>query len=420
MSVRGVFFSCGATTIPVLRVLAARFAVVVPFESSVDALARQGVRAVPWTAFETPDDHEQVAVAVARIAPAWSAALAHRAERLCVWAGRRRADAFLPALDVLVRERLPEHLRAVALGRRMAASGRLAAIVTHEDVTGLVRGFIAGARAGGVPAVHVPHGVYSEEAVAGADVHGALRADVLAVGGPVQRHWFARRGVAPERIVVTGNPCWDAWHRVRPAAPGALGLPPGPVVALATSWWGGESAHGAFVAADQERRTRIALAALARVQARRPDVRLVVKLHPSAPPAEGERVAAWARAAGAAPALVTRDRLAEVLAASALLVTLPSTIAVESVLAGTPAIAVGCRYAGEAVVEGPLEAEGLGTLALGMVEGWKESAEFARRRRAFAALWDGPADGRAATRVATLVEALAGTARTEEAGHGAG
>jgi hypothetical protein len=419
MSVRAVFFSCGVTTLPVLRVLAARFAVAVPQEASVEALARQGVRAVAWTAFETLDGVTDAAAGAERIAPAWRARLARRADRLFVWAGRRRAEAFLPPIEALVRDRLAEHLRVVAIGRRMAASGQLAAIVTHEDVTGLVRGFIAGARAGGVPAVHVPHGVYSEEAVAGADVHGALHSDVLAVGGPVQRDWFVRRGVPPERVVVTGNPFWDACYRAPAAAP-ALALGPGPVVTLATSWRGRESAHGAFVAADQERRTRLALAALARVQARRPGVRLVVKLHPSAPTAEAERVAAWAADAGAAVALATRDRLAEVLAASAVLVTLPSTIAIEAVLAGTPAIAVGCRYAGDAVAEGPLDAEALAALVDGALDGWKASAEFARRRRAFAALYDGPADGRAAARVAALVEALAGTDRTEEAGHGAG
>jgi SAM-dependent methyltransferase len=339
---------------------------------------------------------------------AWRTALAPHADRLSTFGGTRDGAGFAAASAAVVERRLAEQLHVLALGRAMAATGRLAAVVVHEDVTCLVRAFLAAVRAAGVPTVHVPHGVYADHAVRGADVHGAAHSDVIAAGGTVQRDWFVERGVDADRIVVTGNPAWDRWYDLAAAPPPALDVPAGPIVTVASSWIGAETPARPIVAADQERRLSACLGAVAAVQAADPRVRLVLKIHPSAPPEEEARLGARAAAAGAAVALATRDRLPDVLWASDVVCTLPSTLAIESVLAGAPAVVQEFRYAGDAVASVACTPEAMAEELRRALEGRrKESDAFAAARRDFAARYDGPADGHATARVADLVAELA-------------
>jgi SAM-dependent methyltransferase len=402
-----VFVSCGPTTQPLLVPLAARFTLVVPYAATVEALARHGIKAVVWSDFGDPDLPARAAAEARRMGAAWRTALGPHADRLSTFGGTRDGAGFAAAAAAVVERRLAEQLHVLELGRAMAATGQLAAVVVHEDVTCLVRAFLAGVRAAGVPAVHVPHGVYADHAVRGADVHGAVHSDVIAVGGPVQRDWFVERGVDADRLVVTGNPAWDRWYELAAAPPPALDVPAGPIVTVATSWIGGEMPAPSIVAADQERRLRACLGAVAAVQAVDPRVRLVLKLHPSAPPEEEARLGADAAAAGARVALATRGRLPDVLRASDVVCTLPSTLAIESVLAGTPVVVQEFRYAGDAIASVACTPEAIAGALRQALDGWKRSDAFAAARRDFAARYDGPADGRATARVADLVGELA-------------
>jgi Flp pilus assembly protein TadD len=150
---------------------------------------------------------------------------------------------------------------------------------------------------------------------------------------------------------------------------------------------------------------------VAAVQARGRALHLVLKLHPSAPAGEETRVARLAAEAGARPALVLRDRLTEVLVASDVLVTLPSTIAVEAMIVGTPVVATEFFYEGEAIVTVAAERDAIAAALHEILARGTASAEFAARRRAFLARYNGPCDGRAAERVAALVAHLAERAR---------
>jgi hypothetical protein len=401
-----IFVTCGASTAPLVAGLVERWAVVLPHADRAERLRALGAEAMAWDALIDPAALRDLPARAAGMAADWRGALARRADDLFRFGGRRQ-PALGPALDALLRARLPEHLLAVEAARSLARTGRLRAAVTHDDVTGLVRAFVEALRPLGVPTVHVPHGVYGDETVVGADVHGAAHADVVAVGGPAQRDWFLRHGVPPERLVVTGNPAWDALAPPPGPRP-SLDLPPGPVVTVAGSWIGGNSAYRAFTRHDQDRRMRACLAAVGRLQARDPALRLVVKVHPSAPAGEEARLAALAAESGARTDLVARDRRAEILAASDALLTLPSTIAIEAILAGTPVVAADVRYAGDAVLSAPAEPEALAAALVHAVDGWRASPEFARRRRDFLARYNGPSDGRAGERVIALVERLAG------------
>jgi Flp pilus assembly protein TadD len=400
-----VFVSCGATTAPLLPRLARRFGIVVPDARTAEHLSARGLEALDWARLADPAALAGLPGLADRLAADWTAALAAAPTSLAS-GGRSRAATLLPALEALFRRALPGHLAIVEFGRALARRGGLAAAVVHEDVTGPVRAFLDAVRAAGVPTVHVPHGLYAEERVVGADVHGAVHTDVVAVAGEVARDWFLRRGVPPAALVVTGNPGWDHLCGLPRGSAATLGLAPGPVVTVATSWLGADSADHAGARIVHARQLGASLAAVAALQARGRPLHLVLKLHPSAPAGEETRVARLAAEAGAHPALVLRDRLTEVLVASDVLVTLPSTIAVEAMIVGTPVIATEFFYEGDAIVTVAAEWEAIAAALDGVLAGGATSADFAARRRAFLARYNGPCDGRAAERVAALVEHL--------------
>jgi Flp pilus assembly protein TadD len=404
------FVSCGAATAPLIPLLARRFGIVVPDARTAEHLNAQGIEALDWARLADPATLAALPGLADRLASEWTGALAADPAALAA-GGRSCAATLLPALEALFRRALPGHLAIAEFGRALARRGGLAAAVVHEDVTGPVRAFLDAVRAAGVPTVHVPHGLYAEERVVGADVHGAVHTDVVAVAGEVAREWFLRRGVPPAALVVTGNPAWDHLCRQPRGSAATLGLTPGPVVTVATSWLGADSAHHAGAHEVHGRQLGASLAAVAAVQARGRALHLVLKLHPSAPAGEETRVARLAAEAGARPALVLRDRLTEVLVASDVLVTLPSTIAVEAMIVGTPVVATEFFYEGEAIVTVAAERDAIAAALHEILARGTASAEFAARRRAFLARYNGPCDGRAAERVAALVAHLAERAR---------
>jgi hypothetical protein len=408
-----VFVSCGVTTAPLLRSLAARHTLVVPGVDLAEQLRAHGLGAVGWEALADPERVVALPVAATNRAEAGRAALEQVAAALFTFAGRRRAEAFLPAATRVIEEQLLEQMLVMEYGRSLAASGRLAAVVVHEDVTPTVRGLLEAVRPFGVPSVHVPHGVYVKERLVGADPHGASHTTVIAAGGAAQRAWFAARGVAPERIVVTGNPAWDPLcGRARSTYP-PLALPPGRVVTFAASWVGRETPHHELIARQHARWTRAALDAVALLRRRDPGLRLVVKHHPSAPPEAEAAVQALAAEVGVTIDLALRGEAAPVLAASDVLVALPSTIVVESLLLGTPVIVPELDYEGDAVLTTEATGAAVAAAAGQVFDGWGRSAEFTARRADFLARYNGPSDGQAIARVVGLVEEL--IARTRQA-----
>jgi hypothetical protein len=172
------------------------------------------------------------------------------------------------------------------------------------------------------------------------------------------------------------------------------------VVTVATSWLGPAVGHHGAIRLWHERCMTALREAIARVRAMRPSLRFVLKLHPSEPAHEAERM----RAAAGAPDLVVRERSPHVLAASDVLITLPSTIAVEAMILGTPVISPEFFYDGDAVLAVPGHTEPLAAAIAHVLDGWGRSDDFEARRRRFVARHNGPCDGRAAERVAQLVE----------------
>ncbi len=403
-----IFVSCGAPVAPLLAGLATRYVLVVPDGGIAEQLRAAGIDAVPWQQFTDP---ARVA-AIRDQAPRLPDTLMTRLDAADVawgFAGRDRRDACRAAVRAVLERALSTQLLVGEIGRSLVATGRLAAVVLHEDVTPPARALLAATRDAGVPSLHLPHGVYARERLVGADVHGTLHADVVAVGGSMQREWFLSRGVAADRIVVTGNPAWDRLCTLARSDLPPLELPAGPVVTVAASWIGSDSAHRQHVESLHDAMMAAALDGVARLRATQPSLRLVLRPHPSAPPSDDAALVARAVAAGALPDRVERGDGVALLARSDALVTLPSTLAIEAILLGTPVVAPGFAYDGDAVRSADRDGASVAA-ALAAALADVGTPAFAMRCAAFATRYNGPSDGSASERVLALVDDLAARA----------
>lgn len=152
-------------------------------------------------------------------------------------------------------------------------------------------------------------------------------ADLVCAWGGEQRRQFLdkREGVRPERVVVTGNPAWDALRppsdrrALRQRICGELGLGAGPLFVYATQ-------------ADGRAQARQVVRAVLDI----PGACLVIKVHP-----REERAAYDALIRGSSHAVVVAGAspgLHDLLAAADALLTFHSTTNIESLLLGTPVI----------------------------------------------------------------------------------
>jgi len=402
-----IFLSYGTTTSPLAHFLARRFTLVVPHPEVAKQLRGRGIFAIGWGALADAARVAALPTLATRMASRWCDTLRSQADRLYRLGGRCHGDEIIAALYEVFEKHLARQMAAVEFATSLSRSGQLAAVVVHEDATGVMRAFLEGTRRFGVPSIHVPHGVAFETRLIGADVHGSAHTDVIAAAGVVQRDWFLRRGVASEQIILTGNPAWDHLCTQRRVAPASLGLPPGRVVTVATSWFSADAVHRALTLREHDRRTWVAFKAVTHLQATGLQLRVILKLHPSAPAQEECRLQRMASDAGVSIDLIARDRLPEILRASDVLVSLPSTVAIEAVLVGTPVIVPDFSYEGDAVLTPPAAVDSLARMIREVLFGSAATPEFALRRQDFLERYNGRCDGRAAERVAHLVDEIA-------------
>jgi hypothetical protein len=264
----------------------------------------------------------------------------------------RDGHGFWPAIRA---EFVGELERAIAdgvqgaeLARHLLTTCDLRLAVAGFDMTPWARGFIAALDQAGVPSLHVPHGLFARTNRVVLPGCSEIHATRVAVGGKFSRAVYAENGQPVDRVVVTGVPRWDvlpALQRLPPAVARAqMGLAPGrPLVVYATTWVEMSRANVRHHCAQLAPLFRAVLRGVAR--AGRPAPQLVVKFHPTEVTAEShaqvcEGYAALCRAEGAGEVrFAAGDRLPW-LAAADLVVSVNSTIALETVLAGRTALNV--------------------------------------------------------------------------------
>jgi Flp pilus assembly protein TadD len=250
-------------------------------------------------------------------------------------------------------------------------------------------------------------------------VAGQSHADVAAVFGESARDFLRASDVPAERIAITGNMAWDGYRDVialteQRDAKRSLGLSPDlPLVVYASTLRPGSLAADYVYPDWPWQNLEATLDALQRIHGRRP-LQLVLKLHPREQ--QPERLQRYARVAaryGFAPPILGGHADARHLFASDLVISAESTVGVEAMLVGRPALTLrlGDLY------EDYLYREDDATLIVRCadeIEGSIERALFdpatqaalAARRPASVYCFNYLDDGRATERVAHLVEAL--------------
>lgn len=257
-------------------------------------------------------------------------------------------DAGRQTLLRLVEEGMAAELPTAAMVVESLATAReeydIVLHVTTEDITARGRLVTAWAVAHGVPSLHVAHSIALADPYT---VHARLGADKLAVYGARGAEGYLDLGIAPERIVVTGNPAWDDYAgladrrpRIRADLDQEYGLDPTlPLVVFGTTWGGHLTAleprgdtNAASLAAFIQGCEELARAGI--------PVNAVIKDRP-ANSARGEELLAELLADGE-PKLQRYARTAahtrEFAVAADVLVGVDSNYLVEAMLVGTPAV----------------------------------------------------------------------------------
>ncbi|GAA1531551.1 UDP-N-acetyl glucosamine 2-epimerase [Nocardioides humi] len=324
-------------------------------------------------------------------------------------------------LRELVRRRVHEDLpapAAVLQGLVMArATYDLRLMVGSEDLLPASKVAFAWARARRLPSLHLAHSLALVDPYT---VHAHLMADVLAVYGERGAEGYLDLGIAPDRIVATGNPAWDGYaelrrdkEAIRRSLREKHGLDPDlPLVVFGTT------SSGRLTALDtgnaHEDTLRAFLRACEQLAARGVRLSAVVKDRPSNSEKGREAVEPLTAADSALELRYTSEDTQEWAAAADVLVAVDSNYLVEGMLARTP----GVNLAGVALRAGPPAFDaGSGIVEAGpddladriqelLEDPALRAARLARAEESLDRYHAGGVDGRATERVAGLMTRL--------------
>lgn len=341
--------------------------------------------------------------AVAEAGRAW-AAVAGDAARLDLRAALG-GTGYAPPLDAILepifRGRLAQQIAYAPVLARVLDAVAPRVVVVGNDRWWTGQMWVRLARARGAATVCVQDG-----AEGGVPNWWWMTADVMATSGERQRRQLVAHGTPPERAVVTGQPRYDRLY-----APGAAERT---VDARRRLSLDAEATHALF--ALQPRHDEWYQRAVIGAVLAHPGLHLVVRPHPAGPPVD---YAALTPAGAEGRVRVERAAsIYDLLDACDLLVTQYSTTVIEAAILGLPVISA--DFSGAHEITG-FVSSGLARLARTPAEVQALVGEIAARGRrgtAGAAVpapgavreFNGPADGRAAERVAALVRDVAARA----------
>ena len=272
-------------------------------------------------------------------------------------------------------------------------------LVLHNDVEPLHRLLAFYARKRQIPVLHIPHAIYfdtPERGPIGTDVHDLVTADHLAAAGPFQAQWYHTRD-PKQHIYMTGLPQFDRLahqKRDRERACKLLHLDPyKPILVYMSSWGQTTNLLGCHNGVeDTYRNLLLAMREL-------PDIQLVVKCHP-----RGNNVEWHAKLAHemGQRAIVTAEHLDAVLmVADTVLSYGPSNVVLEAAaIPGTRLMAIDGFMADPEVLTISGEVNDIITgIAQVFTQPPIDTSNFLAR-------YLGILDGKAATRIAQLIQKL--------------
>ena len=253
-----------------------------------------------------------------------------------VFAGWQVEELVRPYLQAILQERLPELASLVASFMVALQGERIDVVVLANDQDLPGRLLVSVARQLGIPSLVVDHGLTCDiqQPRGFLEVH----ADRMANWGEGNRQLMLRHGVAPERLVVTGAPMFEAELRA-PRMPKAalcrrLGIDPRMQIVV----YAGHPDDLGYTSRDWDQAELIAR--LDQAVQGIPDVRLVVRPHPS------DRAMSFAhllQERGSVAAVTREVNLYHLLANCDLLVTETSTVGLEAMLFDKPVLVVNLR-----------------------------------------------------------------------------
>jgi len=233
---------------------------------------------------------------------------------------------------------LLQNITQIEIWKEVMAHFKVAACITHEDVSEQTKCMASFFREKKVPTLHVPHAVYMDQwrGAVGQDVHDDITAEWIAAAGPYQRDWYIARGAKPRKVVITGLPHWDKWAKDLDGAWARRSLrldQDRPIVMYASSWAQQTSAFGMHGAVEETYAGFLKVAALG-------DFQTIVKLHPSAGKASNDWHLKQAQDAGV-KGMITAQYLDLCMASADLIVSVgPSNLLIEASMLGKPSVCV--------------------------------------------------------------------------------
>lgn len=338
-----------------------------------------------------------------------------------------------PRMMQTLQRDLPEQMAVVEVMRLLAADYGLRLVITPEDVTRDTRTAVLAARALGIPSLHVLHGVNSGAVAA----HASVAADRFAVYSAHTREHYLAQGVSPDRMVVTGNPAWDAF--ARPLDPVARARYCGrhtldesrPIIVYAMTSTPPLSTSCIAHADFPDRTAEAVVVAFAELALRHPDWQFVLVPHPSQPDAAG-RFVDVARSRGLAGLRTGSGSAYECVLACDVLVCTHSNMGIEAILAGKPVVNAALdEVLGDVFLEGagPLfheddavlwarsSAEIAPAIERALLDGQTQD-RLRRSRPVSIERFNGVSDGRAMDRVCDLALSMAGLSGLGDPGGG--
>ncbi|MCU0256965.1 MAG: hypothetical protein MUF60_09480 [Vicinamibacterales bacterium] len=273
---------------------------------------------------------------------------------------------------------------ARAMDEAGAALDRLApsAVLTYAEAGGWGRAIVLEARRRGIPSVGVQHGF-------------------------IYRHWM--NYLHGERIVLVAAKYTQIRRVFRTVAEAAAGLPG---IRLVVKCHPAETPEPylLLLVVTKHAQMRRAFPALVRAVAAMPGVRLVVKCHPAETPEPYLRDAAGSSSVVVAPPSAD---LAALLAVASAVVTVNSTVAIDAMRLGVPALVVDLPnnlspFVDAGVMIGAASLDTLAPALARLLDDVPARDAMAARQRAFLAEFGGPDQSGAAQRAAGEVLRLAG------------
>jgi len=256
------------------------------------------------------------------------------------WQGMELGRFFLPRLEFIIRDYLWKSACWLEAAQRLVGARRPAALVLTYETGTLSRALVHACRVAGVPTLGLQHGAFSaatDDYVKAPHNHLAcFTPDLTAVWGERFRQvMLGESAYREEEVVVTGNPRMDFLFRARSLLDKEVlcrkyGLDPGRrLVLVAPTETIGRTRHLA-----KERFFAAALTA----QGALGDCQWVVKLKPGAD-SKGY-YQEMLRQAGSPGMVLTEEDLYPLLVAAEVVVTPPSSIAIEALIVGKPVVYV--------------------------------------------------------------------------------